>query len=146
MLVSRRFIGAAAILLTGLFVRSFASENGSQPTRADALSAVHRLAESGYSPADLVRAALERAAAGDLSNRNQYLTKAIERDADFAPARWHAGYLHKGGRWLTIGEANALARQDELLTEYRKRRDACPDTIAGQLKLARWCLSNGLKD
>jgi len=146
MLVTRPLVRVASILVTVLLAPSLAADEVAVGTRTGSLTAVRRLAESGYSPAERVRKALDRAANGDISHWHQYLTDAIESDADFAPARWHAGYLRDGDRWVTIDEANRKARQDELLAEYRKMRDVCSETVEGQLRLARWCLNNGLKD
>src|SRR5262245_26907744 len=72
---------------------------------------VHALADCRLTPAGLVRAALENASEGNTSQWNEYLTKAIEADADFAPARWQAGYVRDGDRWLTIEEAMSAARK-----------------------------------
>jgi hypothetical protein len=107
---------------------------------------VHALAESRYTPAEFVNAALGEAAVGDVSLWDQFLSKAIEADPDFAPARWQAGYLRDDDRWLTIDQAIQSDRDSELLASYRRVREANPDTVAGQLKVARWCVNNGLRD
>jgi hypothetical protein len=146
MQVTSPLIHLTPVFALALALPCFATDELPKPARTDSFAAVRALAKSRTSPAELVRAALDQAAAGDTSRWDYYLTKAIETDADFAPARWQAGYTRVGDRWLTFDEASRIGREDELSASYRRLRDARADTAEGHLKLAHWCSNNGLED
>jgi len=100
----------------------------------------------GKSPAraaDLVDAALEAELAGDAAKRGELLSRAIDADADYAPARWQSGQVKFEGKWRTPPEVGKLVVQDRRWKEYRQRREAA-SSLADHIELARWCLREGL--
>src|SRR5690349_7261073 len=74
--------------------------------------------------AALVEQALESELAGDALQRTTLLKQALELDPNYAPARWHSGYVKVDGQWLSLDEAARRGAADPHLATYRKRRDA----------------------
>jgi hypothetical protein len=135
--MSGRWLSIALVLLWGPCVLGAESQVG--PTSGAAQEAVDVLTAP-----DFVQAALEAEGVGDAANRSQYLKEALEHDADFAPARWHLGYLQLNDRWLTISEAQAIYRSDPLLAAYERERSSLADQPDNELRLARWCSEQNL--
>jgi hypothetical protein len=100
----------------------------------------------GRSAQDLVQAALQAEVSGKTDERGLLLRQAASRDPNYAPARWHSGYVSMGGQWRSIEEVQRRAAADPRLAEYRRLRDAQAGTPPGELTLARWCKQNGLDD
>ena len=94
----------------------------------------------------LVERALQAELTGDNAARRRLLQQAIEIDAEFAPARWHSGFVREYGQWLSIEEAVKRAAADPLRRQYRAERERAEDTVAGQLKLAKWCQEKRLPE
>lgn len=94
--------------------------------------------------AELVHAALQAEASGEGSERSQLLQQALAKQPDFAPARWHSGYVREGDRWLDADQAQRRAGADKRLAEYRKLRDEQAFHPQSDLILARWCRDHGL--
>ncbi|HEX3727393.1 MAG TPA: hypothetical protein VHV08_14165, partial [Pirellulales bacterium] len=97
-------------------------------------------------PATLVKTALVSEVNGEPAERSALLQKALDRDPDFAPARWQSGFVHWDGQWLRPSEVPARVRGNDQLAAYRKLRDAMVDTADNQRELARWCRKNKLPD
>jgi hypothetical protein len=133
-------------LLVPFLSAPFAGDTHDLQTTKQRVSGISALAETQYTAAQLLQAALTREASGDFDGWRDYLTRALERDQDFEPARWHAGYLREGDGWLSIDEKTRVAAEDELLASYRQLRLQSADTVSGHLQLARWCRKHGLKD
>ena len=87
------------------------------------------------SAAKLVEQALESELAGDGHQRAVLLKQALELDPNYAPARWHSGFVMVDGNWLSLDEAARRAAADPQLAAYRKRRDALVDTAENQREL-----------
>jgi tetratricopeptide (TPR) repeat protein len=96
--------------------------------------------------ARLVENALAREAQGSESGREQLLQAALSQSPDYAPARWHAGYVKVGVHWAKFDDAVKAAKANRARTAYRNARDKYPLTVAGQLELANWCLQKGLPE
>jgi len=96
--------------------------------------------------AQLVEQALRSELAGDGDQRAVLLKQALELDPNYAPARWHSGYVKVDGSWLSLDEAAQRAAADPQLAAYRKRRDGLIDTADNQREMARWCNKQHLKD
>ena len=112
-----------------------------------AIAASPDAAESNEEAANLVRSALQFEIRGDAEYRRVMQDLAISRFGDYAPARWQAGYVRDGDAWRTPSEVAALRARDERLTEYAQQRSEASRLNADDhLKLARWCLRNGLAD
>lgn len=102
---------------------------------------------SGGDPAagELVAAALKAEfAAEGAESRQSLLAKAIALAPDYAPARWHSGFVKREGNWVALDEAPRHWLQDKRRAEYHKLRDAQAGTAAGEEALARWCQKNQL--
>jgi len=131
-----------------------ASSSLNQPTVGGLAEAPAPRSEPGASPAqqssteatpeELVRSALAAEAAGDNARRESLLREALKKAPDFAPARWHLGYVRSGKEWLTWEEVARRAATNPHLAEYRQRFETQSGTLPGELALARWCRSQGL--
>jgi hypothetical protein len=103
-------------------------------------------AAAGPSCEELVRAALKAEAAGNAAEHEKLLRRALERDPNYGPARWHLGYVRVGKEWLKWDEVQRRTASDPRITEYRRLFDEQAGTPAGELALARWCRDKGLED
>ncbi|QDU29888.1 hypothetical protein ETAA8_50040 [Anatilimnocola aggregata] len=93
-----------------------------------------------------VREALQREVYGLDGDRQTLLSKATSTAPDFAPARWHQGYVKSPtGEWTKAGD-KLDARRQALLAQYEKRRGEAGSTVADQLELADWCNKHLLKE
>jgi Pretoxin HINT domain len=92
----------------------------------------------------LVKEALFREVYGGNDDRNRLLTEARSIVPNFAPAMWASGEVQFNKQWIKIDDVPRLASKDTALAMYESKREKTPDTLAGQLNLARWCLGRGL--
>lgn len=94
-----------------------------------------------------VNEALQREIYGLEEDRQQLLSSAAEASPEYAPARWHQGYLKDARRgWLKFDEVLNIPQAANSLAKYERERTATADTVAGQIRLAEWCAENGLVD
>lgn len=104
-------------------------------------------AEDVYAkPAALVQAALKTELAGPSDQRAALLKQALDRDPNFAPARWQSGFIRFDNEWLKVDDVSRRARDDQNLATYRKKRDAMVDTADNHRELAAWCHKHKLPD
>lgn len=94
----------------------------------------------------LVQAALVAELNGNRERRSDLLSRALARDPNFAPARWQAGFVRVGERWLTVEAATSDARRVGLVSRYREWRDEVQPNAPAHLELADWCARVGLKE
>lgn len=92
----------------------------------------------------LVEQALAAGLAGNDDERTALLKRAADADADFAPARWQQGQVKFDGQWRTLEEVGKHVAADRRWKEYESLRAAAGATPADHLRLAQWCLRNGL--
>lgn len=111
-----------------------------------ARAAEFKLPDADATPAELVNAALRSELDGPSDTRKTLLDRALKLDSDYAPARWHSGFVRYDNEWLTLDEVAKRAAGDTKLAEYRKRRDAMIDRAEDHRALAHWCKKNGLVD
>jgi hypothetical protein len=104
------------------------------------------LSNSGGSSKSLVQAALAAELEGNRELRSDLLSRALARDPNFAPARWQAGFVRVGDRWLTVEAATSDARHAKIVERYREWRDEVSPTAPAHLELADWCARVGLKE
>ena len=90
-------------------------------------------------PSRLVQDALAREAQGVDSGREALLQAALHQSPGYAPARWHSGYVKSGKRWAHFNEVAVQAASRRVLARYRLIRNRYPQTVEGQLNLAKWC-------
>ncbi len=110
------------------------------------LRAEVKLPAATATPAELVKAALQSELDGASSLRATLLSDALARDSNFAPARWHSGFVRIDGDWVKVDDVPERAASDKKLTAYRKLRDAMVDTADNHRALARFCHKNQLPD
>lgn len=108
------------------------------------LPADDRSPNAADSAAQLVHEALLAEAQSDPSRREALLKRALELDPQYAPARWHAGYVMDAGGWSRLEQVQQRAVADSRLAEYRQLRDSFGSNPAGQLALARFCRNHNL--
>jgi hypothetical protein len=96
----------------------------------------------------LVISAFEAEAVGDFDTRERLLKEAAESGS--APvAHAHLGMIDVGTKkpdWKTVDESVSAAAKDPNRLRYERVRRQTPDTAAGNLDLARWCLSRKMHD
>jgi hypothetical protein len=89
--------------------------------------------------------ALQREIYGLNGDRQRLLSEVSALAPDFAPARWHLGYVKDPDRgWLRHDQWQVVPKMAARLAAYERRRDAAEDTVKGQLALADWCQKEGL--
>lgn len=93
---------------------------------------------------EMVEVALRLGIEGDHADRRELLESALEQMPDYGPARWHSGYVRYDDAWLKFDELPDLTAGDQRLSDYRRLRKDTPETVAGHLALARWCLEHEL--
>ncbi|MEO8495829.1 MAG: polymorphic toxin-type HINT domain-containing protein [Planctomycetota bacterium] len=98
------------------------------------------------SAAQLVAEALHREIYGLQSDRDRLLTAAVTADPNYAPARWHQGFVRVGGEWSHVYDAPRLIGTSSKLEAYRKLREESGDTLEGHLRLADWCRNQRMPD
>ncbi len=105
-------------------------------------------AEDAFYANRMVISALEAEVKGDFAARERLLREAAETGA--APAaQAHLGLINVGSHksdFKTIDESISAAAKDTYLIRYENLRKQTPDTAAGNLELARWCLSRKMLD
>ncbi|HAY80201.1 MAG TPA: hypothetical protein DCY79_10390 [Planctomycetaceae bacterium] len=94
----------------------------------------------------LVQEALHRSVYGLDDERDALLQQAIAMDPDYAPARWHLGYVRAGKQWVPNSDAVAASNRDHRVKAYEHKREQAKQTVADQMHLARWCTQRGLHD
>jgi pretoxin HINT domain-containing protein len=103
--------------------------------------------EKAPSPAaPLVQQALDNEVAGDAAAHKELLQQAVALDPDYPPARWHLGEIRWADAWLPAAEAIAKAADSELTAQYQAKREEAAGNAALELKLAQWCVKNGMPD
>lgn len=108
---------------------------------AEALQAKHPEASAA------VREALQREIYGSETARRELLDGAMVKSPEFAPARWHLGYVKDARRgWLKYDEFLKTPKVAHTLAKYERERATTPDTVAGNMKLADWCAVEKLTD
>ena len=94
----------------------------------------------------LVEQALVHEASGDLPARDNALNAALKFDRNCELAMWRSGFVLYGNKWTRFDEVLQTPDGQLRLVDYCKKREEHPDTVQGQLNLARWCLRNRLPD
>ncbi|MDA1050734.1 MAG: polymorphic toxin-type HINT domain-containing protein [Planctomycetota bacterium] len=94
----------------------------------------------------LVAEALHREIYGLQSDRDRLLAEAVAADPDYAPARWHQGFLRVGDDWSHVYDAPRIIGTSSKLAAYRKLRDELGDTVEDHLRLADWCRDRRMPD
>lgn len=90
--------------------------------------------------------ALAREADGDETGCRALIEKALDEDANYAPAHWQLGHVNVDGKWLPVDEATRAIATSGKITEYRNRRMAASNSATDQRALAEWCLGANLPE
>jgi hypothetical protein len=72
----------------------------------------------------LVEASLEALRDRHDHRHESFLRESIEKFPEFAPARWHSGYVRLGGAWVHVDQVPYLGGDSDRLREYAERREA----------------------
>jgi hypothetical protein len=108
---------------------------------AEAIDAKHPEASAA------VREALQREIYGSETARRELLDAAVAQSPEFAPARWHLGYVKDARRgWLKHDEFLKTPKVAHTLAKYERERAMAPDTVAGNMKMADWCAVEKMAD
>src|SRR5262245_7510460 len=82
-------------------------------------------------------------------DRRSELADALARHPAASLLLWQSGYVREGATWRAVeqaGQSSVDAGADDVIGEYRARREAAPQTTAGQIELADWCRTHKLPD
>jgi hypothetical protein len=98
--------------------------------------------------AKIVIDVLQREARESISDRAELLKPALEQVSKYEPAMWQSGFVFdtRQKEWLRYDEVPAEVKGDKNLSNYLSSRSKYPDTVEGQIELARWCLKRNLTD
>src|SRR5580704_3652550 len=108
-------------------------------------------AKAGKNAAAHVQLALWCEAHGLTAERIKHLTEAISLDSSNVLARGLLGLVAFQGKWAKPDQVEQGIQRDPkfqaVFREYLDRRVRTPQNkVDAQLRLAAWCLENGLKD
>ncbi|MCA9266850.1 MAG: hypothetical protein KDA41_00190, partial [Planctomycetales bacterium] len=103
------------------------------PARAQTKAAAYQNA------IDLVKEALHREVYGQSSDRAALLTSALAHAPDLETAHWHLGQVRDNGKWVDFEDLAGALTDLPKMAEYRRKRDAAADDVAGNMALADWC-------
>jgi hypothetical protein len=82
-------------------------------------------------------------------DRRSELADALAKHPAASLLLWQSGYVREGATWRAVeqaGQSSADDNLDDVIGEYRERREATPQTAAGQIELADWCRKQQLLD
>ncbi|MHB0960237.1 MAG: polymorphic toxin-type HINT domain-containing protein [Pirellulaceae bacterium] len=96
--------------------------------------------------ADLVQAALQAEAEGDAAKREALLREALDKDPNYAPARWQSGYVRLNDAWVSLAASENAHSVDPRVTEYQQVRKSLAESPTKDLLLARWCQGQKLTE
>ncbi len=91
-----------------------------------AIGSLTQAAPQATPAAQLVSDALAKEAQGTASGRAVDLKAALEKSPDYAPARWHLGFVKYNDQWRTYDDAARIAGSDPTRAAYRRLRDSAP--------------------
>jgi len=98
-------------------------------------------------PAEAVKSALQREIYGQGHERAELLAAAAQQSPAYAPAHWQLGQVRDPlGCWQKAEQYSASARLSAQISAYQRQRQQSADDIEGNLSVADWCESHGLKD
>ena len=105
-------------------------------------------AEQARAAAKLVEETLRREASEGVDDRAELLKPALQQAPNYEAAWWQSGFVYDSKRkeWLRWDEVQQLAAKDDRLAAYRQAHEKYPETIDGQIGLARWCSKHKLDD
>ncbi len=122
-----------------------------EPTATDRLAYQAAVAKAGKNAADQVQLALWCEAHGFPAERAKHLTLAVALDPPNTQARGLLGLVPFQGKWAKPNQVEQDIQNDPKfqarLREYLERRVQVPQNKAdAQLRLANWCLEQGLNE
>ncbi len=88
------------------------------------------------SPHSVVQQLLAKESLGAVVDRRD-----LAKQVDDKEARWHAGELQVGGRWMSVDQLEDVPAKE---LEYQRLRSELNDDAEGNRKLAKWCHRNNL--
>jgi hypothetical protein len=98
--------------------------------------------------AKIVLDVLRREANEPIADRVELLKPALELAPKYEPVMWLSGFVFdtRQRQWLRYDEVPASVKSDKTMAAYLATRSRHPDTVDGQIDLARWCLKRNLPD
>ena len=98
--------------------------------------------------AKIVDDVLRNEAREPIADRAELLKPALEQAPNYEEAMWQSGFVFEPGQkgWLRYDEVPATVKSDNRVSTYRNMRSKYPQTVNGQMELARWCLKRNLTD
>lgn len=107
---------------------------GAEPTAAD------------RQPQEAVLAVLQDEAAGKVEDRTALLEAIRSENPRAAAAQWQAGYVRWKDKWVKYDAVAEHPGLQAALQTYERQRQAAADTPVGQMALADWCRTQGLRE
>ncbi|MDA0660771.1 MAG: hypothetical protein O3C60_18350 [Planctomycetota bacterium] len=103
-------------------------------------------ADANESADTLVQQALTAELYGDAEQHRTLIRASLARDPGLPTANWQAGRVRAYGDWISVEEAERLAKEDPQLLEYQRLRDSFQGNPESELRLARWCVNHQQRD
>jgi hypothetical protein len=94
----------------------------------------------------LVQEALHREIYGLRQDRDRLLREALQLKPDYAPAKWHLGFVRFQNEWVPADVVPQYASRNLRRIAYERVRDEQPDTVSGNLAIANFCREKKLFD
>jgi hypothetical protein len=104
------------------------------------------VAERAAAAEELVQEALHREIYGLQQERDRLLQEALDLKPDYAPAKWHLGFVRFQNEWVPADIVPQYANRNLRRVAYERLRDEQPDTVSGNLTIANWCREKKLFD
>ena len=94
----------------------------------------------------LVPTRCRRSFAATSARRRVLVIEAVDAAPDYLPARWQSGQVLADGEWLPVDKAQAEAAADPKRPSTSRSAQSAPQSLDGQLALARWCRKNAFDE
>ncbi len=91
-------------------------------------------------------AVLRSEAEGKVLDRGELLANNLSSSRRDIPAHWQAGQVRTADGWVRYDQFATVDNRQDLRNQYRELRRRNPGTLKGNLELADWCRSHGLRD
>jgi hypothetical protein len=114
-------------------------------TRARAEAPTDYAGSSSARAKHLVERAVEAGLEGDQAKRKQLLAEAVAADGELELARWLSGQVKFNGMWRSPEAVGEFVSSHPRWLRYQELRREAAGGLADHVKLAQWCMKNGLE-
>src|SRR5688572_12250116 len=94
---------------------------------------------------ELVEDAMKAGLVGDEAKRKQLLAEAVATDGELEIARWLSGQVKFNGMWRSPEAVGEFVSSHPRWQRYKELRNESAGALADHVRLAQWCMKNGLE-